>query len=343
MAPSRAKGLILAGGSGGAPTPLLPVANKPVLVHGIEALRDAGVREVGVAVSPATSEGVAEELSAAGNLGVETTYVLTDRPLGLLDALTAAGEFLEDRPCVAHQGDGLLRHDVAPLVDEVARGEADALLLVHRDDQVDQMPALDDGRLLRVLGRARRRAGLSMAGVHVFGSRFLREARGGQSDVAGAVERLLRAGGRARTTEIDGWWQRVGDAEGLLKANRLVLDDLEGTAPPEGTAGSSVQGRVAIHPSARLEATVVRGPAVIGADAVLRDAYIGPYSSIGDGVRVEGAEIEHSIVLAGAVIEHLGGRLEASVVGRGARVYRDFALPRAYRLRVGDGNEISLA
>lgn len=327
-----------------APTPLLPVANKPVLVHGIEALRDAGVSEVGVAVTPGTSDRVAEELSAAGDLGVETTYVLTGRPLGLLDALGAARDFLGDRPCVAHQGDGLLRHDIAPLVDEVARGEADALLLVHRDDQIDQMPAtLDDGRLLRVLGRARKRAGLAMAGVHVFGSRFLREARGGPRDVAGAVERLLRAGGRARTTEIDGWWQRVGDADGLLKANRLVLDDLEGTTPPQGTSGSNVQGRVAIHPSAELDATVVRGPAVIGAGAVLRDAYIGPYSSIGDGVRVEGAEIEHSIVLAGAVIEHLGGRLEASVVGRGARVYRDFALPRAYRLRVGDGNEISLA
>jgi glucose-1-phosphate thymidylyltransferase len=99
---------------------------------------------------------------------------------------------------------------------------------------------------------------------------------------------------------------------------------------------------VVIHPTAHLESSVIRGPVIIGAGARVVDAYVGPYTAIGDGVRVEGAEIEHSIILSGASILHIGGRLEASVVGRDAKVYRDFSLPRALRLQVGDGVEVAL-
>jgi glucose-1-phosphate thymidylyltransferase len=320
----EAKGLILAGGEGDA-TGLLPVANKPLLVHGIEALRNAGVREVGVAVSRATRQAVVQALSQRPPLGVDITYIETDRALLLLDVLAAAEDFLGGAPCVAHQGDGLLRDDMRPLIHEVSSGSSDALLLVHQAPGGRAPSALEDRRLLRLLGRTRRRVGgLALAGVHVFGARF------------------MEGGGRARTTEVDGWC-RVSDADTLLEANRLVLEDLVPGCHSTSLHRTSVQGRVSVDRTARLDSAVVRGPAVIGAGAVIRDAYIGPYSAIGEGVRIEGAEIEHSIVLPDAVIEHLGGRLEASVVGRGAHVFRDFALPRALRLRVGDGNEVSLA
>ncbi len=98
-----------------------------------------------------------------------------------------------------------------------------------------------------------------------------------------------------------------------------------------------------VHPTARIESSVVRGPAILGPRARLIDSYVGPYSSIGPDVVIEGAEIEHSVVLAGASIRHLGGRLEASVVGPRAKVFRDFRLPRALRLQVGEGAEVSLA
>jgi glucose-1-phosphate thymidylyltransferase len=268
----------------------------------------------------------------------------------LLDSLAAAEHFLDDGACLAHQGDGLLRHDLAPLVDEVSCGDCDAVLLVQSiGNRVPGPTLLEDERLMRLFAGPRRQAaGVALTGVHLFGPRFLREAgrapaaRNGAPGIGDAVEQLLRAGGRARTTEVEGW-RPIRDTEDLLDANRLVLDELEPGPPGAHLEESRVQGRVSIHPSAWLESTVVRGPTIIGAGALLRDAYVGPYTAIGDGVRVDGAEIEHSIILDGAVIEHVGGRLEASVVGRGARVSRDFALPRAFRLRVGDGNEVSLA
>jgi glucose-1-phosphate thymidylyltransferase len=91
-----------------------------------------------------------------------------------------------------------------------------------------------------------------------------------------------------------------------------------------------------------VESSVIIGPAIVGPGALVVESYIGPYTSIGAHAHIEGAEVERSIILAGASIMHVGGRLVASVVGRDARVARDFSLPRAMRLTVGDGGEVVL-
>ena len=87
---------------------------------------------------------------------------------------------------------------------------------------------------------------------------------------------------------------------------------------------------------------MIIGPVIIGADALIADSYIGPHTSIAERVRIEGAELERSIVLADASVLHVGGRLVASIVGREARIFRDFSMPRALRLQVGDGDEVAL-
>jgi glucose-1-phosphate thymidylyltransferase len=139
-----------------------------------------------------------------------------------------------------------------------------------------------------------------------------------------------------------GWWRFGRGTEAALEGNRFALESLAETPLRGEIIDSRIQGPVSIHPTARLESTIVRGPAVIGAGVRLRDAYVGPYTSIGNDVLIEGAEVEHSIVMPEASIRHLGGRLEASVVGPSARVFRDFRLPRALRLTVGRGAEVSL-
>ena len=87
---------------------------------------------------------------------------------------------------------------------------------------------------------------------------------------------------------------------------------------------------------------MIRGPAIVGPRSTLSHAYVGPYTAIGSDVRIEGSQIEHSIVLEGAELLHVGARLETSVIGRNARVGRDFRLPTAMRLSVGDGAQIGL-
>jgi glucose-1-phosphate thymidylyltransferase len=156
-------------------------------------------------------------------------------------------------------------------------------------------------------------------------------------------ERIDVAGGAFHTRVADTWRQYRGNPLDLLELNRIVLDRLETGLRRPHNNGNRIEGRVWIHEAASVRESVIVGPTVIGPGARVTDAYIGPYTSIGERARVEGAEIERSIISAGASVTHVGGRLVASVLGRDARVFRDFSLPRAMRLRVGDGTEVSLS
>ena len=127
----------------------------------------------------------------------------------------------------------------------------------------------------------------------------------------------------------------------MLAANRLVLDTIE-TALDGELIDSRVDGRVVIEAGARLERSAVRGPAIIGAGASLTDCYVGPYTAIGEACEIEGAEVEHSILLSGSVVRDLDGRMESSLLGRNVKIGRDNRQPRAYRFLVGDNSELSI-
>jgi glucose-1-phosphate thymidylyltransferase len=327
--------------------PLLPVANAPILAHVLGALARAGVTQVVVPASPALAAPVTKLVAAGVPWGLEVDVVPAGPDGSLAQALAAAAPILAGAPFVLHPGDGLLHHDLAGLVARLAMEGPDVLLLAHRG-------ALGGRRQLALAsaGAVTAGPGLHLADAALFGAGALARAGAREALAAlapgagvGAVGGALRtAGGRVEVHPVAGWQRYDGDLHTLLAMNRSVLDAQPGdeAAAACAAADCEVQGRVRIHPTAHVESTVVRGPAVIGARARVLDAYVGPYTAIGDGVRVEGAEIEHSILLAGASVLHIGGRLEASVVGRDARVLRDFALPRAVRLHLGDGAEVAL-
>jgi glucose-1-phosphate thymidylyltransferase len=140
---------------------------------------------------------------------------------------------------------------------------------------------------------------------------------------------------------VRGWWKDTGRLDDMLEANRLILETIERSVEGE-LVEAQVDGRVIVEPGARLERTTVRGPAIIGADAVLRDCYVGPYTAVGRNCRIEFAEIEHSILLEGASVQHLDGRMESSLLGRDVAIRRDKRQPRAFRFMVGDQSEIGI-
>ncbi len=141
-----------------------------------------------------------------------------------------------------------------------------------------------------------------------------------------------------------GWWKDTGHLEDMLEANRLVLEDLERRIEGE-LVDSRVEGRVVIEPGARLERSLVRGPAVIGAGSRIADSYVGPYTSIAGDVEITSSEVEHSILLAGSRVSDLGARMEASLLGRNAVLKRGDGLPKTLRLhrrrQLGDRDPVT--
>jgi glucose-1-phosphate thymidylyltransferase len=323
------------------PTGLLPVANRPLVAHALRALAGAGVRRTAVAARAPLHSQVESEIEDCLAGGSELSCVEHDSDGGLPAALSELEGFVGGDPFVLHLGDSLSRDSLGSLL-QGPTSERSSTVLVQ-DGLVDDC----------VIELASRRAGAGSddglaAGVWVFGPGSLQALS--ETPTSGSTEldllcgtrRLAELGGSIAFRPVGEWWRFRDCPEALLDANRFALEGLRASPVTARLIDTRIQGSVSIHPSARLESSIVRGPAVIGPRAHLRDAYVGPYSSIGPDVMIEGAEVENSIVLAEASIRHLGGRLEASVLGPRAKVFRDFRLPRALRLSVGEGAEVAV-
>jgi glucose-1-phosphate thymidylyltransferase len=355
----KLKGLILSGGTGSRLRPitytsakqLVPVANKPVLFYGIEALAAAGIDEIGIIIAPETGGEIRAAAGDGSQFGVSITYIEQEAPLGLAHAVLTGEEFLGTSPFVMYLGDNLLRDGVTALVDTF-RGEApDALILLTpvKDPEHYGVAELDgDNRVSRLVEKPKNpQSDLALVGVYMFTPSIFEAARAikpsgrGELEITDAIQHLVDGGLRVDPHIVHGWWKDTGQVQDMLEANHLILDDLEERIEGE-LIDSRVEGRVVVEKGARLERATVRGPAIIGAGAVLRDAYIGPYTAVGPDVRIESAEVEYSIVLEGSSIEHLEGRIEASLIGKNVAIRRSPAMPRAYRFVVGDNAEIEI-
>jgi glucose-1-phosphate thymidylyltransferase len=353
------KGLILSGGAGTRLRPithtsakqLVPVANKPVLFYGIEALVDAGVNEIGIIIAPETGEEIQEAAGDGSRFGAEITYILQDEPAGLAHAVLTAEEFLGDSSFVMYLGDNLLRDGLRGLVATFRADEPDALILLTPVDDPSSygVAELDGERIVRLIEKPKDPpSNLALVGVYLFSPLIFEAARGlepswrGEYEITEAIQALIDDGRQVQSEVVRGWWKDTGQLADMLEANRLVLEELEDRVEGEIDADSKVEGRVVLEAGASLTRSVVRGPAVIGAGACIEDAYVGPYTSIGDRVHVRRSEVEHSILLADAVVEDLGTRMEASLLGRNVKLTRSNGMPKTLRLLVGDNCEIEI-
>jgi len=357
--PTDLKGLILSGGKGTRLRPLthtsakqlVPVANKPVLFYGLEAMADAGIREVGVIVAPETGDEIRETAGDGKRFGLEITYIDQAEPLGLAHAVLTAESFLGDSPFVMYLGDNLLRNGITALVDTFRSDAPDALILLTpvpdpENYGVAQLNA--DGGVARLMEKPPQpESDLALVGVYMFNSSVFEAAKAirpsgrGELEITDAIQWLVDSGRRIDPHVVHGWWKDTGQVQDMLEANRLILDDVAERVEGELT-DSRVEGRVVIEAGATLTRSTVRGPAIIGAGSQITDAYIGPYTAIGEEVTIEGAELEHSIVLSGSTVRDLDYRIEASLIGKNVRIVRGPSLPKAYRFVVGDNAEIQI-
>jgi glucose-1-phosphate thymidylyltransferase len=352
------KGLILSGGKGTRLRPithtsakqLVPVANKPVLFYGIESLVAAGVDEIGIIIAPETGGEIRTAAGDGSSFGASITYIEQDAPSGLAHAVLTAEGFLGDSPFVMYLGDNLLRDGITALVDQFRAEEPDAMILLTSVDDPENygVAELDGHKVARLVEKPKApQSDLALVGVYMFTPAIFEAARAiepswrDELEITDAIQWLIDRGLRVDPHTVRGWWKDTGQVQDMLDANRLILDDLNERVDGE-LVDSRVEGRVVIEPGVVLERATVRGPAIVGAGSRIIDAYIGPYSAIGENVTIERAEIEYSIVLSGSSVRDLEGRLEASLIGRNVAIARSPALPKAYRFVVGDNAEIAI-
>jgi glucose-1-phosphate thymidylyltransferase len=354
------KGLILSGGRGTRLRPitytsakqLVPVANKPVLFFAIEAMAEAGISDIGVIIAPETGDEIRAAAGDGSRFGVSLTYVVQDEPAGLAHAVLTAEPFLGESPFVMYLGDNLLQGGMIDLVDAFRLHGPQALILLTRVPDPENYGVAELGPGGRGVVRLVEKppvppSDLALVGVYMFtplihqAARAIRPSARGELEITDAIQWLVDQGHTVESHVVRGWWKDTGRLDDMLEANRLILETLERRV--EGTlVDTQIDGRVVVEPTAMLERATVRGPAIIGAGAVVRDAYVGPYTAVGPGCVIDHAEVEHSILLEGSSVTHLDGRMESSLLGKDVRIFRGERQPRAYRFMVGDNSEIGI-
>jgi glucose-1-phosphate thymidylyltransferase len=350
------KGLILSGGKGTRLRPLtytsakqlVPVANKPVLFYGVEALVEAGIREIGVVVGDTQAE-IRSALGDGSRFGARITYIEQDAPRGLAHAVLISERFIDGHPFVMYLGDNLLNKGIVPFVEQFVREEpaAQILLTPVPDPQMFGVAELTHGKVKRLIEKPKEPASnLALVGVYMFGPAIFDSVKRitpsfrNELEITDAIQDLIDHGLTVIPHLVDGWWKDTGKLEDMLEANRLVLDTFERRIDGTCDAESRIEGKVILEKGAVIEQSVVRGPAIIGARSRITRAYIGPFTSIMNDVTIRESEIEHSIVLEGSVIQDLGTRVADSLIGKNVKITRVPIKPSAYRFMLGDNSEV---
>lgn len=352
------KGLILSGGKGTRLRPitytrakqLIPVANKPVIHYGIEALVQAGIREIGVIVGDTRVE-IQEALGDGQNFGCTLTYIHQEEPLGLAHAVMVAEDFLKGSPFVMYLGDNLIFDSLEAFIREFQENQWDAEILLAPVEHPEQfgVAELKDGKVSRLIEKPKEPpSNLALVGVYLFSDPIFEAAHAikpswrGELEITDAIQYLIEKGYHVRPHKITGWWKDTGKAEDLLEANRMVLDHLTHPRMEGNLLGKSrVEGKVMVESGASLEDSVVRGPAIIGAGTILKDTFIAPYTSIGKGCLVENCEIGNSILLDSVEVRGIP-RLEASLLGMGVKINHSEEKPKGFRFILGDQSHVEV-
>ena len=354
------KGLILSGGKGTRMRPLtytsakqlIPVANKPVLVYGIEAIVAAGISDIAIIVSPETGDEIRECIGDGSRFRANVTYIEQDAPRGLAHAVLTAESFLRDSSFVMYLGDNLLQHGITPLVEEYRALECNSEILLTKVPNPSQFGVAElssDGKVVKLTEKpAQPKSDLALVGVYMFdenifdAAKAIKPSKRGELEITDAIQWLLDHKFSVHPHIVKGWWKDTGKIEDMLEANRTVLDTFDRVVRGDIQGSSSIEGKVVIEEGAQIIDSVVRGPVIIGAGARVEHAYVGPYTSIGNRCALEHCEIENSIVLENSTIAHVNGRIEASLIGKNVKISRTHRKPAAYRFMLGDNSEVGI-
>ncbi|ELR97931.1 glucose-1-phosphate thymidylyltransferase [Gloeocapsa sp. PCC 73106] len=355
------KALILSGGKGTRLRPLtytgakqlVPVANKPILWYGIEAIVAAGITDIGIIISPETGEEVKQKTGSGDRFGAEITYILQDKPAGLAHAVKTARPFLGDSPFIMYLGDNLIADDLNNFRDEFKNKQLDALVLLRSvsNPSAFGVAELDDqGNLIRLVEKPQNPpSNLALVGIYFFAQTIhqaidaIQPSARGELEITDAIDMLITQQKRVQALQLQDWWLDTGKKNDLLEANRIILDTrLESLQTGVIDSRSQVIGRVAIGNNSQIINSTIRGPVVIGENCHIENAFIGPYTSIGNQVHLIDTDLEHSVVLEGARIIGVEQRIVDSVIGQRAKLELAPQRPKALRFMIGDDSQVEL-
>ena len=330
---------------------LIPIGNKPVLFYGIEAIRDCGIKDIGIIVGE-TGEDIKEEIGNGTRWGVNISYIEQKEALGLAHAVVAARDFLGEEKFLMYLGDNILKNGVEPYIRKFNEENYNAFVLLTEVDNPQQfgIAKLEGSKVVQVVEKPKEPvSNLALIGVYFFDKNVHRAIKNikpsarGELEITDAIQKLIDEGYKVGAEVIGGWWKDTGKPEDILEANRLILEDIKrdisGAIVDEN---SQILGRVKIGKGTEIVNSKILGPVIIGDKVRVMDSYIGPFTSLSDGVEIKKSEIEYSVVIEETKIENIRGRMQRCLIGKDVRIYHSKDLPLVYEFILGDHSKVGL-
>ena len=352
------KGLILSGGHGTRLRPitysqqkqLIPVANKPILFYAIEDVIEAGINDIGILVGP-NKEQVMETVNNA-KFDVEISFIEQDAPRGLAHAVLISEEFIGDEPFVMYLGDNILKGGIVKYVERFKKQGIDASILLTPYENPERFGVAElnsDGSVKRLIEKPKKPpSNLVLVGIYFFGETIFEAVKKikpswrNELEITDAIEYLIEKSFKVHSEIVRGWWKDTGKPEDILAVNRLILDDLTTEIKGKEEVKGEIRGRVSIDESTKInEHSVIKGPAIIGRNCIIKDGYIGPYTSIGNNCKIINSEVEDSVVMDGARLINARNIVD-SMIGRGAVIEKNKNLPKGNKFVIGDNSWVRL-
>ena len=352
------KGLVLSGGRGTRLRPLthtaakqlVPVANRPILYYVLDNLLEAGIRDVGVIISPETGKAIQEAVGDGDNWGMKLQYILQEEPLGLAHAVKVARTFLGANPFVMYLGDNLIGSSISSFRETFETTNADASILLKKVSNPSSFGIAEvngRGQVSCLIEKPKNpRSNLALVGIYFFSPRIheaidrIRPSGRGELEITDAIQDLLEQGCNVLSHQLDSWWLDTGKKDDLLTANSIVLDEwVKREILGEVDEESQMIGRIRLGKGSKVTKSTIRGPVVIGDNVQIESSFIGPFTSVGNGCRILSSVMEHCVLLEDARIDHVD-RLEDSLVGKNSSVIKNRGNHQAFRLMIGDDSEV---
>ncbi|MEW6556224.1 MAG: glucose-1-phosphate thymidylyltransferase [Elusimicrobiota bacterium] len=350
------KALVLSGGKGTRLRPithtsakqLVPVANKPILFYGLEAIAECGIKDVGIIVGD-TKDEIMSAVGDGNQFGIKVTYIPQEAPLGLAHAVKIAQTFLKDDEFVMYLGDNLIRDGIKTFVDEFRKKKPNSQILLAKVPNPQQfgVAELKDDKVINLVEKPKQpKSDLALVGVYMFDKNIFEAVNSikpswrDELEITDAIQYLVDKKFNVLPHIITGWWKDTGKLEDMLEANRIILDTLK-SENSGMIENSKIEGKVVVQKNAEIKNSTIRGPAIIGENCKIINSYIGPFTSVYFNTVIENSEIEHSIILENSKIKDVK-RIADSLIGQNVEILKSEKKPTAYRVMVGDSSRVEI-
>ncbi len=300
------------------PKPMLPIANKPILEHIINALKKGGIKE---AVIVQDKDAYIENYFKDGkNFGIKLKYVVQEQKLGTGHAISLCEPFITDDDFLVINGDNFVRVEVVTNLVRKHKGDATITLLEVPDKELMgtlSTVKIERDRITKIIEKPKPEeilSPLASIGTYVFSQylfdaiRKTKKSARGEYELPGAMQLMLSEGKKMYYVKTQ-YWQHISYPWDLLTANKMFLD--EAGAKVRGgeiEKNVTIKGKLILGKNSLIKSgAYIEGPVMIGDNCTVGpNCFLRAYTCLGNNVRVgNGVEIKNSIIMDGAHVPHL--------------------------------------